>query len=197
MIPVLLQPLYATPPSPVRRFSVAEYLDLFAKGVLEQDEKVELLDGWIFPKMARNPPHDGILALIVHVLGGRVPAGWHVRPQLALLLAQSVPEPDVAVVVGGHRDYLARHPTAADVALLVEVADSSLAHDRDVKGPLYAAAGVPVYWVVDVAANVIEVYTNPSPAGYLARQDFAVGDVVPLVVAGALAAQVAAADLLG
>jgi hypothetical protein len=165
-------------------------------GVLKEDDKVELLDGWITPKMARNPPHDSALAQIDDALAPLVPSGWHVRRQSALVLTASVPEPDLAVVVGRPRQYRTNHPGPADAALLVEVADSSLDHDRTVKGPIYANAGIATYWIANLVDGTLEVYTSPAPAGYQQRQDYTVNDVVPLVVAGQTF-QVPVADLIG
>src|SRR3954454_16589764 len=99
MLTASLSPLYQIPPFPVRRFSVAEYLRMNEIGMLGEDDKVELLDGWITPKMTRNPPHDSILTQIATVLPVLLPAGWHVRSQSAAVTATSVPEPDLAVVV--------------------------------------------------------------------------------------------------
>lgn len=193
----LLSPLFQIPTIPVRRFSVDEYLRLIETGVLKEDDKVELLDGWITPKMARNPPHDSILVQVNMILSGLLPRNWHVRPQVAAVLPTSVPEPDLAIVAGHPRQYRNQHPSPAAAALFIEVADSSLAHDRNVKGPIYANAGVPVYWVVNVPDMIIEVYTSPAQGGYQNRQDYTVNDVVPLVIAGQTVAQVPVADLIG
>ena len=196
LISTLGSPLYQAPPFPVHRFSVAQYLRMVETGVLKEDDKVELLDGWITPKMARNPPHDSALAQIDEAIAPLVRPNWHIRRQSALVLAASVPEPDLAVVAGSPRQYRTRHPGPADVALLVEVADSSLDHDRNVKGPIYANAGIATYWVANLVAGILEVYTSPAPNGYQQRQDYTVNDVVPLAVGGQLT-QVPVADLIG
>jgi Uma2 family endonuclease len=87
--------------------------------------------------------------------------GWLVRAQDPVALdAESEPEPDVAVVPGRPRDYLAEHPTRP--ALLVEVAESSLAFDRGHKGSLYARAGLADYWIVNLVDEVLEVYRGPA-----------------------------------
>jgi Uma2 family endonuclease len=193
----LASPLFQIPPIPVRRFSVAEFMRFIELGLLADAEKIELLDGWITPKMPRNPPHDSVLAQVDVAIAGLVPAGWHLRRQSSVLLPTSVPEPDHAIVRGQPRQYRNQHPGPADVALLIEVADSSLDHDRDVKGPLYAAAGIPIYWIANLVDLVLEVYTSPAQGGYQNRQDYTVNDVVPLVIAGQTVAQVPVADLIG
>src|SRR5262245_63406309 len=127
MTTALLSPVFQTPPFPVRRFSVDEYHRLIGAGVFPPDDKSELLDGWITPKMTRNPPHDAILDLVKDALLAHA-TGWRVRVQSAITLATSEPEPDVAIAVGPAMRYLTRHPGPADLALVVEVADSSLDH---------------------------------------------------------------------
>ena len=95
------------PPLPVRRFTVEEYHQMIQAGVLGEDDDVELLEGWIVPKMARNPAHDAVVSMVmVDVLTPRLPKGWFCRGQSAITTADSEPEPDVAVVRGSTRDYL-------------------------------------------------------------------------------------------
>jgi hypothetical protein len=95
---------------------VNEYHRLVQAGVLEEDEPVELLEGWIVEKIPRNPLHDAVVSLILNrVLAPRLPAGWFCRGQSAITTTDSEPEPDIAVVRGNERDYLARHPGPADI----------------------------------------------------------------------------------
>ena len=169
-------------------------------GLLTEDDPVELLEGWLVPKMARNPPHDIALELAVEMIRPCLPSGWRIRVQSAITLSDSEPEPDVAVVCGPVRSHVSRHPGPAEVGLLVEVADSSLVHDRTEKGRVYARAGILVYWIVNLVDALVEVYTSPSgPAttpGYGQRQDYRPGDLVPLVIGGQQVGQVAVQDLL-
>jgi Uma2 family endonuclease len=130
-------------------------------GVLTQNDRVELLEGWITPKMTHNPPHDGTLCMVEESLRARLMKGWSIRIQSAMTTADSEPEPDIAVVRGTGRDYMRRHPNAADVSLVVEIADSSLPRDRE-KIRIYARAGVPVYWIVNLIDERVEVYGSPS-----------------------------------
>ncbi len=133
-------------------------------GVLTEDDRVELLEGWITPKMTHNPPHDGTLCMVEEALRARLMKGWSIRIQSAMTTADSEPEPDIAVVRGTGRDYMRRHPDAADVGLVVEIADSSLPRDRE-KVRIYARAGVPVYWIVNLIDERVEVYESPSGPG--------------------------------
>jgi Uma2 family endonuclease len=179
----------------VRRFTVDEYHRMIQAGFFTADERFELLDGWITPKMTRNPPHDSCLDQIIDVLHARLPTGWRPRIQSAVTLPTSEPEPDFAIVPGPASRYRTQHPRPADVALVIEVADSSLEHDR--KGPLYAQAGISVYWIVNLVDMVVEVYTVPSAAGYLQRQDYTLADAIPLVVGGQVVGPVPVVVLLG
>ncbi|MGZ3415793.1 MAG: Uma2 family endonuclease, partial [Isosphaeraceae bacterium] len=134
------------PPVPVRRFTVDEYHQMIRAGILGEDDNVELLEGWIVPKMPRNPAHDALIAWVHNrVLAPRLREGWYCRGQSAITTPDSEPEPDLAVIRGSESDYLSRHPGPADTALAVEVADSSLGRDRSIKARIYAAAGVPLY----------------------------------------------------
>jgi Uma2 family endonuclease len=168
--------------------------------MLSDDDKVELLNGYMVLKMPRNPPHDVSVVAVQESLRAMMPNGWCVRGQCAITLATSEPEPDGAVVRGVIRDYVARHPGPADIGLVVEVADSSLTRDRDDKGPIYAEAGIPIYWVVNIQDRWIEVYTQPTGTGaaarYAHRQDYRPGDAVPLVLAGAVVGQIPVLDVL-
>jgi Uma2 family endonuclease len=184
----------------IARFSVASYQRMIEAGILTPDDKVELLENYVVLKMPRNPPHDGTIDLLKAALPGRVPAGWLLRIQQTLVLSDSQPEPDVAVVRGSPRTYLARHPSAADAALVIEVADSSLLRDRADKTRIYARDGIPCYWIVNLVDQQIEVYTQPSGATPMATfgalQTYRLGDAVPLVLDGNTVGALPVADLL-
>jgi Uma2 family endonuclease len=192
---------YATPPTPrVRRFTVEEYHRLIEDGYFAHDERFELLEGWIVAKVSRNPIHDAALSIAMKVLDRAMPAGWHVRVQSGFTTDDSEPEPDLAVVRGDERDYTTRHPGPLDAALVIEVANTSLPEDRDIKARVYARAGVGVYWIINLSDRVVEVYTEPSgPApspSYASRREFAHGESVPLVIPGAAPMTIAVADLM-
>jgi Uma2 family endonuclease len=193
---VSLQP----PTLPVRRFAVDEYHRMTQMGILTDDDAVELLEGLIVPKMPRNPPHDCAVELAEEAIRPRLPAGWRVRVQSAITTTDSEPEPDVMIVSGSARDHRDRHPGPPELALLVEVSDTTLARDRGEKARLYARAGVVCYWIINLIDRQIEVYTDPSGPdanpSYRHRQDYAAGDSVPLIVAGQAIPQIAGAELL-
>jgi hypothetical protein len=185
--PVAKLPLLATVAG-FRRFSVPEYHRLTEIGILTEDDNVELIEGYIVQKMTRNPSHDGTLHSLLEQLVRLLPAGWKVRIQSGITLSDSEPEPDLALVREDPAGYMTRHPSAADVGLVIEVSDSSLAADRADKGRIYARASIGSYWIVNLPDRQIEVYTNPSgPVGvpaYGQRQDFAANTVVPLLLDG-------------
>jgi hypothetical protein len=154
---------------------------------LTEHDRVELLEGWIVPKMNHNPAHDATIELVDDQLRTDLPAEWRIRIQSAITTADSEPEPDLAIVRGPAGRFLRQHPVQEDIALVIEVADTSLARDRD-KCRLYARAAIVTYWIVNLVDRRIEVYTDPTgpdPAPvYRRRQDFGPHDQVPVVIEG-------------
>jgi Uma2 family endonuclease len=190
----------AVPEAPIYRISPEQYLAMGEAGILAEDEKVELLEGMIVEKMTQNPPHMVACSLLLRLLTGTLPAGWFLAMQGPVTTDDSLPEPDAAVVRGAERDYLGRRWAAGDVGLLIEVSDSTLAFDQGTKKRVYARAGCPVYWIVNLVNQRIEVYTDPSGPSdapdYGSRQDFAPGASLPIVLDGALVGHLAVTDLL-
>ncbi len=186
-------------PFPMRKFSVEEYHQLGRAGVLTERDSVELLEGWIVPKMNHNPAHDGTIELVEDNLRPRLPDGWRIRIQSTITTPDSEPEPDLAIVRGPAGRYVAEHPIQPDIAFVVEVAESSLSRDRD-KRRLYARAMIAVFWIVNLVDRRVEVYTDPTgpdaaPA-YRRREDFGPGQEVPVVIEGLLVGRLAVANLL-
>jgi Uma2 family endonuclease len=168
-------------PAPTR-LSAERYLALVDQGVLGPDDHVELLEGVVVSMPPQNPPHAVIVNVAAAALMAAVGERAAVRCQSSLVAgAWSVPEPDVAVVPGRPRDYLSAHPRTA--LLLVEVADTSLPTDRLTKAAIYAAAGIPEYWIVNVRDGAVEVHRDPdrSAARYRATRTAARGDRLALV----------------
>lgn len=187
----------ATPPAtPVWRLSVAQYHAMIDTGILTDDDPVELLDGLLVPKMPKKPLHRATTRLVRQALEAILPAGWYVDSQEPITLENSEPEPDVMIVRGDTRDYLDRHPGPADLALVVEIADATLQRDRELKQRLYARAGIPVYWLVDLPARRVEVYGEPQGGEYHAIQQFEVADFVPLIIGGRPFGPLPVADLI-
>jgi Uma2 family endonuclease len=180
-------------------FTVAEYHQMIRHGILKEDDNVELLEGFVVKKMAHNPPHDAAITRIQRRFGRVLSDDWVIRIQCAVTMKDSEPEPDVVVANGPEESYDTRHPGPADIFLLVEVSDSSLEEDRDVKGPLYARAKIPIYWVVNLPNRQIEVYTQPrggkSPA-YKQRQVYGIDATVPLVLGTQVIAHLPVRELI-
>ena len=143
-----------------RRWTRVEYDKLIDTGFLGPGDKVELLGGQLCVSEPQNSPHARAISLGLETLQKALAPGWHVRVQMPIVLdPESEPEPDLAVVSGGPRDYV-DHPSRP--ALVVEVADSSLAFDREHKGSLYARARLPEYWIVNLVGRILEVYREPG-----------------------------------
>lgn len=182
---------FVRPPFPVRRWSVAEYEELTERGFLTADDKVELLEGWIVPQMTHNAPHDSTIARLVEELYDFVRRQWRLRTQSAIHTADSVPEPDVAVVPGPIGRFDQQRPTLGDVQLVIEVAHATLSRDRR-KRAIYAAASIPVYWIVNLKRRTVEVYSQPDADArkYTAEQVFDEHQSVPVVVDGQVICEV-------
>jgi Uma2 family endonuclease len=144
------------------RVTVERYFSLVDEGVLDADDRVELLDGVIVAMAPQNPGHAGTIRRVARALRQAVGGRAEVSEDKPLVLAPlSAPEPDVAVVPIDPHDYLKAHPTTA--LLVVEVSDSSLPQDRLTKARIYAGAGIPEYWIVDLVHGRIEVFRAPQP----------------------------------
>lgn len=184
----------SAPTLPLWRWSVEQYHEMVRSGIIAEDDPVELLDGWIVRKMTKSPLHRLATYLLRETLRRHIPEGWYVDSQEPVTLTASEPEPDVVLVRGDARDYGDHHPGPGDVALVVEVSDSGLPRDRVFKKSLYAAAGVPVYWLVNLVDRRLEVYSNctrsASEADYARCDFFAIEDKVPLVVDGRTIAEI-------
>jgi Uma2 family endonuclease len=154
--------------------TVAQYEALVADGEFDQwDDRVELIRGELHVMSPASTLHDDLLSyLLAWSFASCARQGLQVRSQQGLNLAdcQSVPEPDIAWVP--QRRYKTARPASRDVALVIEVALSSLAYDRDVKGRLYAEAGIAEYWIVNGEEQCVEVYRSPQDGAY--REQFAV-----------------------
>jgi Uma2 family endonuclease len=184
----------------MRRFTVDEYHRMIDNGFFAEDERFELLEGWIVYKMTRKPPHDATVELVSNLLRGHLPQGWRVREEKAITTVESEPEPDLAVVRGSIRDSMSRHPEPSEIALVVEVSDSTLSSDRGLKARIYARAGIPVYWIVNLVDHRVEVYTEPTGPdanpGYRACREVAPGEALPLLIEGREVARIDARELL-
>ncbi len=180
------------------RMTVDEYERLVAAGALD-DPKIELLDGYLVRKMGKKPRHSTRSERLRRLLenGLPLPSGWHVRQEQPVKIPEyNEPEPDLAIAKGEVEDYEDRHPDPGDIALIVEVADLSLARDQGRKWVAYARGGIPVYWIVNLVDHQVEVYSDPGPDGYRSSQTFKPGQDVPFVIDGANVGRIAVAGML-
>jgi Uma2 family endonuclease len=182
------------------RFSVEQYHAMIDAGILIEDDPVELLGGWLIRKMTQKPEHPVVVDLVRDSFASRLSGARYVRTQAPITLPEGEPEPDVVLARGDRRDYLQRHPGADDLFLVVEVADTSLARDRGVKKQMYAQAGIPVYWIVNLIDRQIEVYTEPAsaadPPDYGQRRDYGSDDRISVVIDNSEVGSVPVAELL-
>ena len=149
-----------TYPTRLRRWTRAEYARLIEAGIFQPGEPVELLGGELMVSEPQGSAHYTAIGLVEDALRAALGRGWLVRSQGPIALTDdSEPEPDVAAIRGGRRDFRDEHPSRP--ALVVEVAESSLALDREHKGSLYAHAGVADYWILNLVDRVLEVYREP------------------------------------
>jgi Uma2 family endonuclease len=184
---------------PVHRFTVEQYERMTELGLLTAADRVELLEGIIVDKMTQHPPHSVAVDLVREHLEPLLPPDYRIRDQKPVRLAGSEPEPDLAVVLGPVKRYARRHPGPQDIVLVIEVADTSLADDRERKGRIYARARLPVYWIVNLQDGIVEVYTNPKAGkapGYTTRRDHGREESVPVIVAGKELGAIPVSELL-
>jgi Uma2 family endonuclease len=185
----------------LHRFTIEEYRALPAAGLLAPDARVELLEGVIVDMTPIGPKHSFSVGRLTRALTGLAGQGWHVRCQQPIADGNSEPQPDVTVVRGEDSDFTDRHPGSGEIGLVVEAADSSWATDRKIKVPIYAAAGVPEYWIVHVAKRQVEVLRDPypckgrKPAGYRQSSVMLARGKLALVLDGAEVGRIALAEV--
>ena len=175
--------------------NVDQYHRMIETGILPEGSNVELLDGLLVLKDRRDaegdimnvgPRHSSFVTALFKFLDQLVEnRGFHVRCQQPITLPPgNEPEPDVSVAIGDWQRYFDRHPTASELAVVIEIADSSLQQDRDMKQRIYASAGIPTYWIVNVVEQQIECFTQPTQdsSRYQDRQVLQRGDSISLAL---------------
>src|SRR5215510_1685519 len=153
---------------------------MIKNGTFTEGDPIELLEGYLVQKVSRNEPHETSLRRMTNRMGKWLPVGWCSQIQGAIDLPDSQPEPDGAILQGVDSDHDGTIPKPNVIGIVIEVSDSSLYTDRSDKGRIYARAGIPVYWIVNVADKQVEVYTDPDtaaePPAYRMRTDYKPGD---------------------
>ncbi len=179
------------------RFTVNQYERMAEMGILTEDDRVELIDGIVVTKMAKGPAHVWATKRAGDRLESLLKGGFSLRREApARIPALNEPEPDLLVARGDDAIYLVRHPEPHEIALIVEVSDTTYRYDRDQKYPAFAGAGIPVYWIVNLGERCIEVYTDPSPEGFATRRNYRPGDAIPVEIDGQPLGEIAVNEIL-
>ena len=182
------------------RWTRALYQQLAELDAFSTEARVQLIEGEIVQMSPPNPPHMTAVMLTHEVLRGVFADGFHIRNQGPIALGEvSQPEPDLTVVPGSIRDYASAHP--AQAVLVVEVADATLAFDRNRKASMYAKEGIEDYWIVNLRQRQIEVYRDPAPApdaryGYAYRARIVIAEDGAIASLAAPDKPIKVADLL-
>jgi Uma2 family endonuclease len=145
-----------------KRFTINEYHRLAELGFFKEDERFELIRGEIIPMVAKGKPHAVCETLLFRELIKLLVDRALVRGQQPIIIPyNSQPEPDLTIVRNVDDNYLSAHPSPADILLLIEIGDSSLKYDQEVKLSLYAEAGISDYWIFNLVDNYLESYSEP------------------------------------
>jgi Uma2 family endonuclease len=168
------------------RLDVGAYYKMAEAGILAPSDRVELIGGEIFDMAPIGDTHAGETNRLNRLFARAAADGLVlVSVQSPLRLdAYNEPEPDLMLLKPRRDDYKGGHPNAADVLLLVEVSQTSLAYDRGMKLPLYARFGVPEVWIVDLIAAAVEVYREPAGEAYAIKERLTSGSLTPVLVPG-------------
>jgi Uma2 family endonuclease len=151
----------------IRSLTSADYYQMMESGIIREGERVELILGQIFTMAAKGTRHTVSTTRLLKELLGLVADRAVVRCQDPITLPNhSEPEPDIVIARLRSDDYINSHPSPADIILVIEVADSSIKFDRDTKAPLYAAAGISEYWIVNLIDDRLEIYRQPERSIY-------------------------------
>ena len=162
-----------------RPFTADEYHRMVAAGILDEDDAVELICGDIVNKAPKSARHAACLSKLTEPLASALRQRATIPVQDPIALGP-FSEPDPDIVLARHRvdAYAKGHPSGGDVLLVIEVADSSLLYDREVKLPLYAGAGIPEVWLLDLTRQAVTVFTEPGAKGYDNAFDKQSGDTL-------------------
>jgi Uma2 family endonuclease len=169
-------------------------------GILREQGPVILWKGRLVENLTKGVPHVGVLLRLTSRLDAVIPQGWHIRPEQRMVIGDDgEPEPGITVVRGTLDDYPDRHPNTTDLALIVEVADSTLDEDQGEVLETYASHGIPVYWIANIRARRLEMHTEPSGPGpkpvYRSVRHFGTGESIPVILDGQDVGRIAVANI--
>ncbi len=170
-----------------KRFTLDEYHRLADLGFFTEDDRIELIRGEIIQMAAKGTPHTNCCRDLLEELAGLLPGRAKLQCQDPIILpsTNSEPEPDFAILRKRVDNYRFALPNADDVLLVIEIADSTLKYDREVKLPLYAEAGIPDYWLFNLVKNHLEAYSKPyqelqGSFGYSVKHIISPNQSIPL-----------------
>lgn len=191
----------ASPLDHLYRLTAKRYSAMVEMGAFGKRDALYLWKGRLVAKMTKGRPHMIAQSNLTIGLAPLIPVGWHVEQDSPIALNdESVPEPDLVVIRGVADDYPKSPPPARDIALIIEVSDSSLAEDLGDVLQTYAAEGIPVYWVVNLPKRVFVVHTDPTGPSerpdYRTRREYKTGEEVPIVIEGREIARIAVSEVL-
>jgi Uma2 family endonuclease len=187
-------------PKRLGRLTVDQYEAMIDAGVFTEQNRFVLINGYLVTKGTKKPPHVIAGELLRDELFAIVPrARWRVMVEAPVRIPDyNEPEPDVSLARGKAKDYADRHPGPADLAMVAEVAYRSLSEDRQM-ADVYGPAGIPIYWIVNLKARRVEVYTlgkRRGAPGYGKPRIFKAGQSVPVVIEGVEVGRIAVSDIL-
>lgn len=166
----------------VRPLSVEIYDSMIEKGILTENDNIELLNGRIIEKMPKGTKHSSVTNYITKYFYRSFIDEAVIRVQDPIVLDDfSEPEPDLVLCKTPIEKYSSKHPSPADILLIIEVSDSTIYFDRNDKAMAYANAGIKQYLIVNVENNTIEDYRKPSEDGYQSKQTYETGERFSLV----------------
>ena len=199
------------PPTPVRsaftpgpcmaqalyRLNVRQFQRMLDNGTIADEERIELIEGLLVSKPRRSRASIVVGNKGLRILWRMIPPGWHVAKGVPIVLSDwSRPEPDLALIRGVVDDYDEREATADETAMVVEIAEANLPADMADMTRVYAAAGIPVCWIINLLEGQVEVFADPRRDGYQSHQVLARGQDVPIVIGGVEVAWIAVSDVL-
>ncbi len=170
-------------------------------GILTDGDPIELLEGWMVRKMTTNPAHNFVTQNLRDLIDALHLNGYAISTQGPIATSDSEPEPDLSIARGTRHTFAQRHPGLGEMVLVAEVADSSLNRDRTWKKRIYARAGIPVYWIINLVDDQIEVFvdaTGPekTPASYGEPQIYSRDSVIPVVIDAVKVGDLSVNDIL-
>lgn len=184
------------------RISRTMFAAMIEAGVIREGQRIQLIDGELFQMPAMNDPHWTVLNHLINLFPTILPKGWAITGQSPIIVDEfGEPEPDITIIRGTPRTRKAK-PTASDTVLVIEVTDTTLGFDRGRKQQVYAEAGIPESWLLNINEKVVEVRTEPRPRSgesrgtYAGLREYRGDDKVPLRLDGQMIAEFPVTELI-